>query len=451
MDNKRDRAVLAVLFAVFLLINGILVIIHEPWRDEIHAWLMSRYMTIPEMISFSRYEAHPLLWHFMLIPLAKLGAPIWTMNLLSYLITGASAFIFVFKTKLNTIVKAAVLFTIPFIYTYSSVARNYTLILLFGMIIAAMYGKRHEHPFLFSIPIALMVFTHAMAWGFVAGVTITFHIFELARVILKKNTLERKTVISMLSGLVLIAASTVFVVVTLYGSDTPGLYVAPNDETDKIVLAMIILMGAVIGYAVYRRGTVWKEAFTFFASLSFMIVIYRTVYSGVIFQRLILIQVFLLIFVICVHDTNKIPNIAAAAVYFLSFLITGALFDTFYYVSEDIRSNYSSAQEMAAYINTNLPSEKVILVDAGIFAQTMVPYTDKELYDIRYQANIEDSLYCVNEPEKIMDAIFDIPNHEEYRGKYLILYYAMEGAPFDVVYRTSDSVTGENYTLYYIP
>ena len=411
-------------------------------------------MSVTEMIEFSRYEAHPLLWHFMLMPFAKLGAPVWTVNLLSYLIVAASAFIFLFRTSLNKTAKIVILFTIPFIYTYSSIARNYSLILLFGMIIAAMYRSRFDHPFLISIPIALMVFTHAMAWGFVAGITITFHIFELARVILGKSSHDRKKVIAMASGLALIAASTIFAVVTLYGSTTPGLYVENNPETVKIVISMILLIVIAALYTVYRHGTIWKEALTLGMSYMFIIFIYMTVYSGVIFQRLILIQVFLLIFAITVYEEGedaKRPNLINIGIYFLSFFVTGAMVDTVYFIASDITSNYSSGREMAEYINKNLPDEKVILVDAGIFAQTMVPYTDKELYDIRYEAYIKDSLYCVNESDKIVAAIFDIPNHEEYKGKYLILYYAMDGSPFKEIYRTSGSVTGEDYTLYYIP
>ena len=55
MNDRRERIILAVSFTVFLLINAYLVIIHEPWRDEIHAWLMAKYMQVPEMIEFSRY------------------------------------------------------------------------------------------------------------------------------------------------------------------------------------------------------------------------------------------------------------------------------------------------------------------------------------------------------------------------------------------------------------
>jgi len=454
LNGRRERLILAVSFAVFLLINAYLVIIHEPWRDEIHAWLMAKYMSVPEMIEFSRYEAHPLLWHFMLIPLARCGAPVWTMNLLSYLIVAVSAFIFLFKVRWNIAAKIITLFTIPFIYTYSSIARNYCLILLFGMIIAALYSKRYDHPFLYSIPIALMVFTHALAWGLVAGLTITFHIYEIGKFFLRRSELDKRKICLMAGGLAVIAASTVTVIITLYGERNIGYSVEDNSDTDMLIICMIILMAVIAVSVLLRFRQNLKEMITLVISFSFMILVYKTVYSGVLFQRLILIQAFLLIYALTVYgesEENKIKNLINTGVYFLSFIITGSMIDTVYYIANDITSNYSSGREMAEYIDSNLPDEKEILVDAGIFAQTMVPYTDKELHDIRYNANIEDALYCVNEPDKIMAAIYDIPNHDEYRGKYLLLYYAMEGAPFKEIYRTSGSVTGEDYTLYYIP
>ena len=99
--------------------------------------------------------------------------------------------------------------------------------------------------------------------------------------------------------------------------------------------------------------------------------------------------------------------------------------------------------------NENLPDEDVFLVDAGIYAQTIVPFTGKTLYDIRYQANITDSLYHVYDEDEIYTSILDIPNHKEYKGKYLISVHRLKGN--EEVYSTSDSIMGETFYLYYIP
>ena len=450
-SSKKEFIVRTVVFILFLALNLWFILIHEPWRDEIHAWLMAKYMSPVEMIEFSSYEGHPLLWHFMLMPFAKLGAPVWTMHVISYITVAASAYLMLFKTKMNYIVQSVIVLCVPFVFIYSSVARNYCLILLLTMIIAVMYDDRYKHPFLYSIPIALMVFTHGCAWGLVAGLTVTFHILELCRVITGKARKADSKVIQTTAGLAVIAISSITAVLTIYSSRSVGYFSGGDGKTDITILSMVLIMVMAIVITILLKGKIWRETVVLVMAYSFMIVIYKISYSSVILQRLLLIQVFLLLFVICIRqDDNKKINVAALAVYFLSFLVSGAVFDTFEAVRWDVTGHYSSAEEMADYINRNLPDEDMILVDAGIYAQTMVPYTDKKLYDINYKEYITDSLYCMDDTDAIYAAIFDIPKHPEYKGRYLVLRYRIENSPFDEIYRTSDSYTGEEFTLFFI-
>ena len=61
MRITKKNLILTISFVLFLVLNGYLIAVHEPWRDEIHAWLMAKYMSPFEMIAFSRHEGHPLL------------------------------------------------------------------------------------------------------------------------------------------------------------------------------------------------------------------------------------------------------------------------------------------------------------------------------------------------------------------------------------------------------
>lgn len=453
MKISKDKIILAVFFVLFLALNAYLVFIHEPWRDEIHAWLITREMSIPEMILFSRQETHPILWNLVLLPFAKSGAPVWTMNALSYVIVAVSAWLFLFKTKLTDIVKIVILFTVPFVYTYSSIARNYCLILLLGMLICVLYDRRYKQPLIYSILISLLVFTHALAWGLVAGLTISFHIKEIFAGIFRKSDMNKKSFIRMTAGFALIAISSVTAVLTLYGSKNTGLIVSEDKYTDKVVIMMLIQLVLVLALTILSKGKLWKEAVIIGTTFVFMIAVYKLVYSAVFYQRLILITVFMLFFMLCALGGNKsLSKLVKTGVYVLfavSVIITGSAVSTFNAVTDDIIFNYSSAKEMAEYLNGNLQNEDVILVDTGVFAQTIIPYTDKTLYDIRYKANIVDSLYHVHNEDEVIACILDIKNHEEYKGKYLISIYKIKGNK--EIYVTPDSIMGETYHLYYIP
>ena len=450
-----SKLILFVFFAIFLLVNGYLVTVHEPWRDEVHAWFLAEYKSIPELIEFSRFDGHPILWHLLLLPFAKLGAPIRTMHVISYICVSVSAYLFLFKTKLNPVTKIVCLFSIPFLYLYSSVSRNYCLILLIGMLICVLYSKRYEHPFIYSLLISLMIYTHALAWGFVAGLTITFHIYEIILKIRKKSKLDKKHFVNMIIGFVMIVISTFVVVFTLYGSSNPMIVSQNEDYTNKVVLSLLFLVLASVVLLVLSRFKLWKETVVFVLTMAFKIVVYTSYYSGILFQRLVLTQVFLLFYILmvksCGIEIKKSIMTILTALYFVSFFFNGTITEYYSLIADDINWNYSSGKEMAEYLNDNLPDEKESLVDGSTFVKSIMPYTDKRFYDISLGVYKEDSLFVSNDFDLIISSLKHIDDHSEYKGHYLICYYQFEGLPYEEVYRTSNSIMHENYILYYIP
>lgn len=55
--------------------------LHEPWRDELHTWLVARELTAVEMWREMRWEGHVMLWQLALHPFARGGAPATAMGL----------------------------------------------------------------------------------------------------------------------------------------------------------------------------------------------------------------------------------------------------------------------------------------------------------------------------------------------------------------------------------
>src|SRR5574344_2183096 len=113
------------------------------------------------------------------MPFAKNGFPIITLNIIGLTITIIATGIFIYKSKVNIILKLFAIFTIPFTYVYSANARNYGLIVLLLMILSVVYEDRYRKTILYSILICLLIHTHSLAWGIVAGLTITFYFDEI--------------------------------------------------------------------------------------------------------------------------------------------------------------------------------------------------------------------------------------------------------------------------------
>ena len=73
--KRKETVLVTILFAGYLLFNGVLLLGHELWRDEANVWLIARELSPAELIREIKYQGHPCLWYFLVMPFAKLGMP----------------------------------------------------------------------------------------------------------------------------------------------------------------------------------------------------------------------------------------------------------------------------------------------------------------------------------------------------------------------------------------
>lgn len=172
------RRIPIAVFSVYALSQIILAIFHEPWRDESQAWLIARDSGVWQAIStVAREEEHPALWSLLLMPLAKSGAPYWSMRALSVCIMLIAAGIFL-KSHAPLWFRITALFSSCFFYWTSVVSRSYCLIVLAMASLAFLYPKRITRPWIFALVIASMFQIHAAVFGF-AGALALVHALEL--------------------------------------------------------------------------------------------------------------------------------------------------------------------------------------------------------------------------------------------------------------------------------
>jgi hypothetical protein len=169
-ESRRQAAVLAVAWACFTSMVLLVVHHHEPWFDEAQAWLIARNNSLFEML-FQRlhYEGTPGLWHLLLWPLAKSGAPYWTMSYLSVLIASVSAGLVLFFAPFPVWLRVLFVFGYYPAYQYSVVARSYGLNLLLIILAAILYSTQASKPLRYCLILAALANTNV--FGFlVAGV-----------------------------------------------------------------------------------------------------------------------------------------------------------------------------------------------------------------------------------------------------------------------------------------
>lgn len=152
-----ESFVMAGLFLIWLLLNGSLLILHEPWRDEANVWLMARELSPFQLFREIKYQGHPCLWYLLMMPFAKIGLPFRIIGVVSFLVMAMAAGFFLWKGSLGRVTRGLCLFSPIFMYFYPVIARNYCLIALFLVLLAWQYPKRGEHSVWYGLLLGLLV------------------------------------------------------------------------------------------------------------------------------------------------------------------------------------------------------------------------------------------------------------------------------------------------------
>ena len=166
-----DRFFLCFVFLAWLVFCGASVLLHEPWRDEVQAWLIAQFNSPAGIFYEMRNEGHFVPWFYLLFPFAKLGFPTLTLNLISYIIMGGCVVFFLLKAPFNMYAKAAFVFTVPMAYYYPVISRCYCIFAFCVFAIAFLFKQRTSHPFCYAILIGLLANSHSYAEGLVAVLT----------------------------------------------------------------------------------------------------------------------------------------------------------------------------------------------------------------------------------------------------------------------------------------
>lgn len=155
--EKLKPYLVILIFSVYVLFNGILLWYHEPWRDEANVWLMARALSPLQLLKEIKYQGHPCLWYFLVMPFARAGMPFRTIGMISTIVMTVAAGIYLWKGPQWIGIKALVVFSPVFTYFYPTIARNYCLIALILILLAWNYSERNAHPVRYGILLGLLV------------------------------------------------------------------------------------------------------------------------------------------------------------------------------------------------------------------------------------------------------------------------------------------------------
>lgn len=249
ISNKKINKYMLEMFTLLLYIIFMVIIMyfHEPWYDEAQAWLIARDASLKDILFIlPHYEGHPPIWHLILLPFAKLGAPFeFSIKLVSLTFCSIAMGLFIFKSPFKRIIRLTIPFTYFFFYQYGVISRPYCILML-GFILCSMFYRNKENkPFRFII--ALGMLCSASAYGIVlsAGIAIVWLLeifgkdFQLNRI--KEFFLDKR----FLALLILLIYNLILVISIIPKSDTYAIdnVVKNTDYIDRFIYMFFVLPG----------------------------------------------------------------------------------------------------------------------------------------------------------------------------------------------------------------
>ncbi|MBQ3037198.1 MAG: hypothetical protein IJD31_09760, partial [Lachnospiraceae bacterium] len=179
-------------FSAFILLTIIMYIFHEPWYDEIQAWMVASDASFKEMIfELPHYEGHPPFWTLLLSVFAKNGVPMEIgLRIPALLFSTIAAYIVIFKAPFKRWIRCLLPFGYYFFYQYTVICRPYSLMFLGFVLAAYFYKERNQKPVRYLI--ALYMLCMSSAYGILfAGVFCVIWTVEIIKELKGKAFIKR--------------------------------------------------------------------------------------------------------------------------------------------------------------------------------------------------------------------------------------------------------------------
>lgn len=414
ISENKYTIIYGILFILYAKVSLKILLYHDSYCNEAQAWLISKNLNFWGIYKQMYWEGHPCLWHWILMPFAHLGFPYHTMNFISWGICLLTVLLMFKKSPLSPVANAIITFSVPLLYNYSALSRNYCLIPLALTLLAINYKSRHDHPIRYILLILLLAWTHVVMWGMVGGLLILFYYEEIIKNH-KTNTKEQKKKVYL--SLLIIIAGLLFMLIPIGLGVSHNYLVRKEHNIEKFYILgnmatqifpaitnlqpyVYILLGITIVFGLYELIFYHKSFIILLFTFGFNVWVYYYVYYASDQRLETFIFVIMFIFWIQTYEGKpkaiyrKILNFCMAAVG-LSLVVLN-LISTKDWIEVDVDFYFSDAQNIARYIKREIPNGTRMMSLTPSTTSSIVPYIPDEK-NIRFYDIItgEDFTYAV--------------------------------------------------------
>lgn len=173
----------------YMVLHVVISNFHEPWYDEAVAWQIAKYEPIKDiLLEVPHYEGHPPLWHLVLVPFAKLGAPYeLSLMLVSLFFSTVTICFILWKSPFPRGIKLLIPFTYFLFYQYGVISRPYCMMMLAFALLAITYKTRDEKPGRYVLSLVFLCLTSAYGLVIAGGISVVW----VLKIIYDNNVIVR--------------------------------------------------------------------------------------------------------------------------------------------------------------------------------------------------------------------------------------------------------------------
>lgn len=447
MKNKFN----ILIFILWLLISLFALLHHEIWRDEAQVWCLVRDLNFVDIYNATRVEGHPMLWYLLIMPFAKFGLPVESMQIISFVLVAASILFLLFKSPFTTLQKTLISLSAGMTYFLPAIARNYALIPIFIFLLAYFYPKRSENPWKYSLLLILLSQTHVLMFAF-CGILFLFFVIEKIK--------EKKDFIPLL----LFVFNFSFLFFSFCKSLNENIALVGYREQERTFFELvydfsynffspyfvssmqincIIFYGAlcVILYFLFREN---KKIFVvFLSSFIYIFYIFADVwFSGSPYQKLFVLMLILIFSLWNVKNKTKLLKIAFNTLFFIS------VFFMILTVIDEYKYSFSGSKQTAQYIKDNIQEKEFVVIGySHIISPLSAMLPDRKFYSENAKQYLTYFKFDLEKQEKIIK-----PENIKY---YIVQedFFLFEEQGYKLIFKSDDYILGpkreaEIYKIY---
>lgn len=474
--EKENKLFIFITLVIYMVIICIACFYHEAWEDESQAWLIARDLSPLEIIKQMRFEGHSCMWHFMLLPFAKLRLPFDAIKIIPIIAALITGYLVLTKSPFNRLTKICTLFSSTFLYYIPVIVRPYSLLPLLFTLISIMNSNKKKYPMAYGIILAILANIHVIMLPF-TGMLFLYYYGE--RFIFERKNFDKKEKRRFYIGLIISIIG-----IDLMFSQALAGYIfslVKDVEPQHSSLEMMdifskkfvyYLLG--IKYMIYAKKIfimillVWaihtilisqKQGFIFWVSFLFWIIVHCFVWRMILNQRIAVLFLFIFYYAwnyrYDIEDNNFkrrfyrlffILSKSVTAILVLLFVFS--IRNTYNIIKDEIKNPYSGGKEIAEYLINNAHENSVILTNMSEYVSPIVAYTagyNFEFYEVLGYRN-----FTFKNNDKILHneiLAFD-KAIEKYKGREMYIVFKLDAIMLDDLLKFNPGIE-RNSTLIY--